>query len=75
MLRVKKFFTYLVKVKVTPDKQQKAQRGSRGIPLFVLNLGARCGWAVKAALRALYSRRQRPTLPTVEGAERAPEPV
>ena len=54
---------------------QKAQRGSRGIPLFVLNLGPRYGWVVKATLQVLYSRRKRRMLPTVGEAEWAPGPV
>ena len=35
-------------------KATKAQKGSRGIALFFLNLSARCGWVVNAAPEPLY---------------------
>jgi len=43
-----------VKVKVTPEQATKAQRGSRGIALLFLNLGARWGGVVNATPRPLY---------------------
>jgi hypothetical protein len=43
-----------VRVKVSYNRPQRAQRGSRGIALLMLDLGARRGWVVSATPRPLY---------------------
>jgi hypothetical protein len=48
-----------VKGKVHLYQTMKTQRGSRGILCPFFNLGARCGWAVNARLRPLYSQGNR----------------
>jgi hypothetical protein len=40
---------------------QRPQRGSRGIALLILNLGARRGWAVSTTPRPLYPRERHGT--------------
>ena len=47
----------LVRIKVTPQHPIKAQKGSTGIALLILNLGATCRRVVKATTRPLYTRR------------------
>ena len=42
-----------VKVKCPPEQATKAEKGSRGVAL-ILNLGARCGWAVSGTPWPLY---------------------
>ena len=49
----------------------KAQRVSRGIPLFFLKLGTRWGWVVKATPRPIYPREADP-VPIVQEAGWAP---
>lgn len=74
-MRKKSLYIYCKGKGHPTNKSQKVQRVSRGTPLFVLILGARYGWAVKATLRALYSRRELPMLPNFEEAEWTPGPV
>jgi hypothetical protein len=38
------------------NRPPRAQKGSRGIALVILNLGARRGWVVSTTPRPLYSR-------------------
>jgi hypothetical protein len=52
----------------------KAYRGSRGIALLILNLGARWGCMVTAMTRSIYSRERDPVL-IVQEAGWAPGPV
>jgi hypothetical protein len=42
------------------NRPQRAQRGSRGIDVFILDLGARRRWVVSTTLRPLYPR-ERPS--------------
>jgi catalase len=43
-----------VKIKFTREEATKAQRGSRGIALHFLNLGARWDWVVKTTTLPFY---------------------
>ena len=54
--------------------QVKAQRGSRGTALFILNFGARWSWTVIATPRPLYPWK-RALVPIVQEAGWAPGPV
>ena len=45
-----------VKVKFTLEQATKAQRGSRGAAILLLNLGARWRWVVNATIRPLHPR-------------------
>jgi hypothetical protein len=47
---------FLVKVKFTLYRPWRAQSGSRGIALLILNLGARRGWVVSTTPQPLYPR-------------------
>jgi hypothetical protein len=51
---------------------QKAQRGSKGISLLILNLGASLGWVVNATPRPLYSC-EGASVPILQKAEWIPE--
>jgi hypothetical protein len=44
----------------------KAQKGSGGVALLILNLGASCTWVVNATLLPLYLRERTP-VPIVQG--------
>jgi len=48
----------------------KAQKGSRGIAVLMINLGARLGWFVKATPRSIHPL-ERVTAHILQGAERA----
>ena len=52
----------------------KAQRWSRGTALLSFNLGARCGWVVKATPRPLYPRGRDP-VPVIQEDGWTTEPV
>jgi hypothetical protein len=43
-------------MKFTIDRAMKTQRGSRGIALLFLDLGAAKVWAINATLRSPYPR-------------------
>jgi hypothetical protein len=49
---------------ITLEQVTKAQRGSRGLALPFLNLGAKCGWVGNATFRPLNSR-ERDQVPIV----------
>jgi hypothetical protein len=49
-----------VRVNFTLELGIKAQRGSRGVSLLSLNLGARWWWVVNATPRPLYRPRKDP---------------
>jgi hypothetical protein len=55
------------------NRPQRAQRGSRGIALHILDLGAWRGWVVSTTPRPLYPR-ERP-VPIIQEAGWAPGPV
>jgi hypothetical protein len=55
-----------VKGEVHPITGLVAQRGSRGIALLIVNLGARRGWVVSTTPRSLYPR-ERPGTHCTEG--------
>jgi hypothetical protein len=50
----------LTKVKLTIEQARKAQRGSRGVALLLLNLGARWMWVVSAMPWLLYPMERDP---------------
>jgi hypothetical protein len=53
-----RFLYPTVKVKVILYRPPRAQRGSRGIALLILDLGARRGWVVTTTPRPLYPRKR-----------------
>jgi hypothetical protein len=62
-----------IKVKVILYRPPRAQRGSRGIALLILNLGARRGWVVSTTPRPVYPGKD--PVPIVQEAGWAPGPV
>jgi hypothetical protein len=46
----------MIKDKIHPIQTTKGLEGSSGIPLLILNLGARRGWVVSTTPRPLYPR-------------------
>jgi hypothetical protein len=55
-----------IKVKFALQQATNAMRGSRGIALLILDLGARRGWVVSTTPRPLYPR-ERPGTQYTEG--------
>ena len=62
------------RVNFTLEQATKTQKGSRGIALLFLNLGARCGCVVNAIPRPFYPR-ERNTVLIVQEAGWAPGPA
>jgi hypothetical protein len=63
-----------MKVNFNLVQATNVQRRSRDILYFFFNIGARCGWVVKATLQPLYSR-ERDTVHIVYEAGWAPGQV
>jgi hypothetical protein len=60
-LKVPTFLEEMAKFNVRYYRPPRAQRGSRGIDLLILNLGARRGWVVSFTYLLTYSMQQSPS--------------